>query len=182
LEKIHYTLQFSNANLKYFSIGSNGVIVMPCKFYSKGYVMHNATDQIMVEAAPEQSWRVLTDLARLPEWYVPAQSIKILSDGPVRKDWKFELPVKTLSGIVLSALGVVIHFDPSQRTIIWHGQAMGITGDSRWQIVDTGDGRSRIDHTFEGEGWLMFLSQKLGRNRLTVRKRLTNLKRIIEND
>jgi len=144
--------------------------------------MHRATDQITVDAPAAQSWRVLTDLARLPDWYVPAQSINILSEGPVRQGWQFELPVKTLSGIVLGALGTVIHFDPARRTIVWHGQAPGITGDSRWQIVDTGDGQSRIDHTFEGRGWLMFLSQKLGRNRLTVRKRLTNLKRLIENE
>jgi hypothetical protein len=59
---------------------------------------------------------------------------------------------------------------------------MGIAGDSRWRIVATKDGTARIEHTFEGNGWLLFLSQKLGRNKQTVRKRLKNLKALIEKE
>ena len=69
--------------------------------------MHSATDTIEVKATPEQTWQILSDLPRLPEWYVPAQSIKIMSAGPVREGWQFTLAVKTLSGLVLDALGTV---------------------------------------------------------------------------
>lgn len=142
--------------------------------------MHSATESIDVAATPEQTWRVLTDLKRLPEWYVPAQRIKILTDGPVREGWQFVLAVKTWSGVVLEALGTVKEFDPQQKSITWRGQATGIAGDSRWQIVAADDGCAQINHTFQGQGWLMFLSQKLGRNRLTVQKRLLNLKQLVE--
>jgi len=142
--------------------------------------MHSATESIKVKATPEQTWQVLTDLNRLPEWYVPAQRIKILTTGPVREGWQFVLAVKTLSGIVLDALGAVKEFDPQARVITWRGQARGIAGDSRWHVVPTEDGYAQINHTFQGKGWLMFLSQKLGRNRMTVRKRLLNLKNLVE--
>lgn len=144
--------------------------------------LHSATDTIEIEAAPEESWRVLSNLNRLPEWYVPAQRINVLTDGPVREGWQFVLAVKTLSGLVLDAVGTVKVFDPQARVITWRGQATGISGDSRWQVSATENGHTRIDHTFQGQGWLMFLSQKLGRNRLTVRKRLENLKRLIEQE
>ena len=144
--------------------------------------MHSATDTIEIEATPEQTWRVLSNLRRLPEWYVPAQHIKILTDGPVREEWQFVLAVKTLSGLVLDALGTVKEFNPQAHAITWRGKAMGIAGDSRWQVVPAENGHARINHTFQGQGWLMFLSQKLGRNRLTVRKRLENLKRLVEQD
>ena len=142
--------------------------------------MHSATDSIEVKATPEQTWQVLSDLRRLPEWYVPAQRITVVTDGPVREGWQFVLAVKTLSGLVLDALGTVKEFDPQHKSITWRGQAMGIAGDSRWQIVPAENGQARINHTFQGNGWLMFLSQKLGRNSLTVHKRLTNLKHLIE--
>ena len=144
--------------------------------------MHQATESIEVEATPEQTWQILANLHRLPEWYVPAQHIKVLTDGPVREGWQFNLGVKTLVGLVLQALGTVSEFDPSARTITWRGQAQGIAGDSRWRVVANGHGHARIVHTFAGQGWLMFLSQKLGRNRLTVRRRLENLKRLVETE
>lgn len=142
--------------------------------------MHSATDTINVKATAEQTWQVLSDLERLPEWYVPAQTIKVITDGPVRENWQFILAVKTLSGIVLDALGTVKEFDPERKVITWRGQARGIAGDSRWQVVSTKNGGSQIKHTFQGKGWLMFLSQTLGRNRMTVRKRLSNLKNLVE--
>ena len=142
--------------------------------------LHSATDTIQVEASPEQTWSVLSDLKRLPEWYTPAQTIKIITDGPVREGWQFVLAVRTLSGLVLDAVGAVKEFDPDNRTITWQGRAPGISGDSRWQVLPTADGQAQINHTFQGRGWLMFLSQKLGRNRLTVHKRLENLKNLIE--
>ena len=144
--------------------------------------MHSATDTIDVNATVEETWQVLSNLRRLPEWYVPAQTIKVITEGPVRKNWQFVLAVKTLSGIVLDALGTVKEFDAEHKVIVWRGQATGIAGDSRWQVVSTNNGHSQIHHTFEGQGWLMFLSQKLGRNRMTVRKRLTNLKELVETE
>lgn len=142
--------------------------------------MHSATESIEVNATPEQTWQVLADLKRLPEWYVPAQQIKIVTEGPVRQGWQFILAVRTWSGVVLDALGTVKEFDPQRKSITWRGQATGIAGDSHWTITPTEQGTARIDHTFQGQGWLMFLSQKLGRNRLTVQKRLANLKRLVE--
>jgi carbon monoxide dehydrogenase subunit G len=142
--------------------------------------LHHATDTIHVNATPQQTWQVLSNLHRLPEWYVPAQRIKVLTEGPVTVGWQFNLAVRTLSGIVLNALGTVKEFDPGRRIITWRGQALGIAGDSRWQVVEAGDDQARIEHTFEGSGWLMFLSQKLGRNKLTVHKRLENLKSLVE--
>ena len=144
--------------------------------------MHSATESIEVKATPEQTWQVLSDLSRLPEWYVPAQNIEILTEGPVREGWQFLLAVRTLSGLVLKALGTVKEFDPLHRRITWRGQATGIAGDSRWQINSTADGYAKINHTFEGTGWLMFLSQTLGRNSQTVRKRLANLKKLAEQE
>jgi uncharacterized protein YndB with AHSA1/START domain len=142
--------------------------------------LHSATESIEVKATPEQTWQVLTDLRRLPEWYVPAQQIRVLTDGPVREGWQFVLAVKTWAGLVLEALGTVKEFDPQQKSITWRGQATGIAGDSRWQITPAANGYAQINHTFQGQGWLMFLSQKLGRNRRAVRLRLANLKGLVE--
>jgi carbon monoxide dehydrogenase subunit G len=142
--------------------------------------VHTATDTIEIQATPEQTWQILSDLKRLPEWYVPAQKIKIVTEGPVQEGWRFILAVKTLSGLVLNAIGTVKEFDAANKSITWHGQAMGIAGDSRWQVMPAENGRARINHTFQGNGWLMFLSQKLGRNSLTVRRRLLNLKNLVE--
>jgi hypothetical protein len=144
--------------------------------------LYSATETIDVKATPEQTWAVLSNLHRLPEWYVPAQHIKIISEGPVREGWQFILAVRTMAGLVLDALGTVKEFDPRSKSITWRGEATGIAGDGRWQIVPTAEGYARIEHTFAGQGWLMFLSQKLGRNRLTVQKRLTNLKRLAEQE
>lgn len=141
---------------------------------------HHATESITVAATPEQTWQILADLRRLPNWYVPAQGITILTPGPVREGWQFSLAVKTWVGVVLDAMGTVTVFDPAAHRIVWRGEAKGITGDSSWQVVSTSDGQAQIQHTFAGQGWLMFLSQTLGRNRMTVRKRLENLKQLIE--
>lgn len=143
--------------------------------------MH-ATESIDVQATPEQTWQVLSNLERLPEWYVPAQRIERLTEGAVREGWQFNLAVKTLPGIVLKALGTVTLVDSAAHTIVWQGQALGISGDSRWQIVPHGEGQARINHTFEGQGWLMFLSHTSGRNRLTVQRRLANLKQLVERE
>ena len=150
--------------------------------FEREKILHSATDTIEINASPEKTWQVLSNLHRLPEWYVPAQHIKIITEGPVRENWQFVLAVKTLSGLVLNALGTVKEFDPQQHVITWRGKAAGIEGDSRWQVVANGNGLARIEHTFEGEGWLMFLSQKLGRNKMTVRKRLENLKSLVEQE
>ena len=144
--------------------------------------MHRASDTIHVNATPDQVWRVLSNLHRLPEWYVPAQYIEIITDGPVRENWQFILAVRTMSGVVLDALGTVKELEPGQRLICWSGKATGIAGDSRWQVVAAEDGTARIEHTFEGNGWLLFIAQKLGRNKLTVRKRLNNLKALVEKE
>ena len=98
----------------------------------------------------------------------------------MRKHWQFNLAVRTISGNVLNALGTVKQFDPARKTITWYGQATGISGDSCWEVVGAENGYSRINHTFQGQGWLMFLSQKLGRNPKTVHQRLANLKRLVE--
>jgi hypothetical protein len=145
-------------------------------------MVHSATETIEVHATAKQTWQVLSNLRRLPEWYVPAQSIRIITAGPVRVNWQFVLAVRTLSGLVLAAKGTVKEFDPQLRVITWRGQAMGIAGDSRWEVATSSNGHSRIKHTFQGSGWLMFLSQKLGRNRMTVRNRLTNLKKLVERE
>jgi hypothetical protein len=142
--------------------------------------MHHADDSIEVNATPDQTWQVLSNLRRLPEWYVPAQRIQVLTSGPVKEGWQFLLAVKTLSGLVLNATGTVTEFNADTRSITWRGQAPGISGDSRWTISPAAGTQTRISHSFQGQGWLMFLSQKLGRNRMTVRKRLANLKILVE--
>jgi len=142
--------------------------------------VYYATDSIEVRATPEQTWQILSDLRRLPQWYVPAQSIKVVTDGPVREGWQFILAVKTLPGLILKAVGTVNEFDPSKRIITWHGRAMGISGNSRWQVLPTAGGFTQIKHTFEGRGWLMFLSQKSGRNHFTVQRRLVNLRNLAQ--
>jgi hypothetical protein len=145
--------------------------------------VYTETAIIEVEASPEQVWQVLSDLRRLPEWYVPSQAIDVLSDGPIQPGWQFDLSVRTLAGIVLSAIGTVKIFDPDRRRIVWRGRATGIEGDSRWEVLSGPQtGQAQIRHTFAGRGWLFFLSYKLGRNALTLQGRLANLKALIEHE
>lgn len=141
--------------------------------------MYTAHDQIEIKASPEQVFEVLANLARLPEWYVPSEGIDILTTGPVALDWQFNLQVRTLGGVLLNALGTVKLFNLEQHAITWHGKTWGIEGDSCWQAYPQ-QNHTLLKHTFQGSGWMLFLSKTLGRNRMTVRKRLTNLKKLVE--
>ena len=116
------------------------------------------TESIEIQATADQVWQVLSNLPRLPEWYVPAQWMRVLTDGPVRPEWQFVLGVKTLPGFVLDALGTVTTYDADTRTIIWRGKAMGIEGDSQWRVTETETGHAKLEHIFSGQGWLFFLS------------------------
>ncbi|MEM7033844.1 MAG: SRPBCC family protein [Chloroflexota bacterium] len=144
--------------------------------------MTHPTESIDIQASADQVWQTLSDLPRLPEWYVPSQWIRVLTDGPVRPSWQFTLGVKTLPGFVLDALGTVTTCDAQSRTIIWRGKAMGIEGDSRWQVTETTSGRAKLEHTFAGQGWLFFLSVNTGRNQLIMQQRLQNLKALVESE
>lgn len=137
-------------------------------------------ETITIHATPDQVWQILSDLPRLPEWYVPAQWIRVLTDGPVVPKWQFILGVKTLPGFVLNALGTVRVYNAETRTIVWRGQAMGIAGDSQWQVTETSHGTAQLTHTFAGQGWLFFLSVRTGRNQLIMQQRLQNLKALVE--
>ena len=142
--------------------------------------MSHPPETIDIHATPQQVWSVLTDLSRLPEWYVPAQRITLLTEGPVREGWQFRLAVKTLPGIVLNALGTVKLFDPQTYQITWHGKTLGIRGDSVWRIHEIVGGRAQLSHSFHASGWLYLLSDKSGRNAQTLRRRLANLKGLVE--
>ena len=144
--------------------------------------MTHPTETIIINATPNQVWQVLSDLPRLPEWYVPSQWIRVLTDGPVKPEWQFSLGVKTLPGFVLDALGTVKVCDADSRTIVWRGKALGIEGDSQWQVTETEAGKAQLAHTFAGKGWLFFLSVNTGRNQLIMQQRLHNLKRLVEQD
>ncbi len=143
--------------------------------------MYTSQYQIEINASPEQVFRTLSNLHRLPEWYVPSEEINVLSNGPVAKGWQFHLGVRTLGGVLLKALGTVTNFKPEDYAITWSGKALGIEGNSRWQAVPQ-NGHTLLEHTFEGTGWMLFLSKKLGRNDMTVQKRLSNLKALVEKE
>jgi hypothetical protein len=143
--------------------------------------VYTAEDQIIIRATPTQVFRILADLRRLPEWYVPAESIDILQDGPLKPGWQFRLGVRTLGGFPLQALGTVLIYQPQSHELVWRGQSLGIQGNSRWQAQPQGN-QTCLKHTFTGTGWMLFLSNMLGRNTMTVRARLANLKALIENE
>ena len=143
--------------------------------------MYTAEDQIIIRATPTQVFRTLADLHRLPEWYVPAQSIDILQEEPLRPGWQFRLGVRTLGGFPLQALGTVLIYHPDSLELVWRGQSLGIKGNSSWLAQPYGN-ETCLKHTFIGSGWMLFLSKLLGRNLMTVRARLANLKALVEKD
>lgn len=138
-----------------------------------------ASVEITIAQPADAVFSLLCDLRRLPEWYEPAQAIEILTPGPVQVDWQFVLTVQTLGGISLKALGTVTTYQPENRLVIWHGQTMGIQGDSRWQVLADGP-QARVQHSFTGRGWMLWLSNKLDRHESTLMARLENLKRLSE--
>lgn len=135
---------------------------------------------IDINATPNQVWQTLTDLRRLPEWYVPSQWIKVLTEGPVSEGWQFVGGVRTLAGLELEAVGTIKEFSAETRRIVWHGKALGIEGLSEWQITPIENGRAQLEHSFWGHGWLYFLSAKTGRNQFIMQQRLNNLKQLVE--
>jgi hypothetical protein len=143
--------------------------------------VYTAQDQIIIQATPSQVFQVLSDLHRLPEWYVPAESIILLGEGPLEPGRQFRLTVRTLGGIPLQALGTVLTYQPEAGTLIWRGQSLGISGDSCWQALPQ-NGQTSLKHTFAGSGWMLLLSKLLGRNIMTVRARLANLKNLVETE
>jgi len=141
--------------------------------------LYTSSAEIEIQATPKQVFTILSDLSHLPEWYVPAQAIHPHQETPLKPGWQFYLMVRTLGGIVLRALGTVKTYDPDNYHITWHGQALGIQGDSQWQ-VQIQNNKTLVTHTFTGTGWMLALSHFLGRHHQTLAMRLTNLKRLVE--
>lgn len=143
--------------------------------------MHTAEVEIEIQANPAQTFQILSDLPRLPEWYVPSHGIDILSEGPVRPGWQFNLQVHTLGGIRLDALGEVLDINPGKHLLSWHGKTLGIEGDSVWEVNPAGQ-YSTVRHRFTGQGWMLLFARLMGRHENTLFQRLQNLKKLVEHE
>lgn len=133
---------------------------------------------IDIHAPPSAIWRVLSDLTRLPEWYYPSQRVHVPDDGPVAPGKPFVLWIRTAAGVIVRAPGEILEVEP-ERLLKWRGQASGIAATATWTLAPQ-DGHTRLTHEFAGGGWMMFLSTLTGHAPQTARKRLENLKRVVE--
>ena len=135
-------------------------------------------ESIDIDAPPPQVWRVLSDLSRLPEWYFPSRRVELLDGGAARPGMQFVLWIRTAAGIDVRAPGEIIQVEP-ERVLRWRGRSTGIAATAAWGLAPL-DGRTRLTHEFAGGGWMMLLSTLTGRAPRTARKRLENLKRVVE--
>lgn len=139
---------------------------------------HQYTDSIDIAAPPAAVWRVLSDLARLPEWYYPSRRARVLGPLPVMPGTRFVLWIRTATGVEVEAPGEIIALEPG-RLLRWRGTSLGIAATATWMLAPNGAG-TRMTHEFAGAGWMMLLSRISGRAPITAAKRLEGLKRVVE--
>jgi uncharacterized protein YndB with AHSA1/START domain len=135
-------------------------------------------ESILVHASPAGVWRVLSDLSRLPEWYYPSRRVQLPGSRNAQAGAQFVLWIRTAAGIVVRAPGEVLQVEP-ERLLQWRGRSSGIAATATWTLAPQ-DGQTRLTHEFAGGGWMMLLSTLSGRAPRTARKRLENLKRVVE--
>jgi uncharacterized protein YndB with AHSA1/START domain len=141
---------------------------------------HSYTGSILIDASPAEVWRVLSDLSRLPEWYFPSRRVQVLDGAQARAGALFVLWIRTAAGIDVRAPGKVLQVEPA-RLLQWRGRSTGISATATWRLNAQG-AQTCLTHEFAGSGWMMFLSTLTGRAPHTTRKRLENLKRLVEVD
>jgi uncharacterized protein YndB with AHSA1/START domain len=139
---------------------------------------HRYTHSIEIHATPAAVWRVLSDLSRLPEWYVPCQRVESLDAGSVRVGTQFVLRIRTAVGVELLAPGEILAVE-HERLLKWRGRTRGIAATATW-ILTPQNGHTLLTHEFAGGGWMMQLSVWTGRAPKTALRRLEGLKKVVE--
>lgn len=139
---------------------------------------HQYSHSIDIDAPPEEVWRVLSDLARLPAWYFPSRRVHLPDDSPVAPGKRFVLWIRTAAGIEVEAPGEILAVE-APRMLRWRGRSSGIAATATWRLSPM-DGRTTLTHEFAGGGWMMLLSVLSGRAPQTARRRLEGLKRLVE--
>jgi len=143
-----------------------------------GWFNHTYNDSILIDASPAEVWRVLSDLSRLPEWYFPSRRVQLLDGTQAQAGAKFVLWVRTAAAIDLRAPGAVLQSEPA-RLLQWRGRSAGISATATWRL-NAQSAKTCLTHEFAGSGWMLLLSTLTGRAPRTARKRLENLKRLVE--
>jgi len=136
------------------------------------------TDSILIAATPAEVWRVLSDLSRLPDWYYPSRRVQLEDGNIAHEGAQFVLWIRTAVGIVVRARWDVLQVEPERR-LKWRGKSSGIAATATWTLTPQ-DGQTKLTHKFAGGGWMMLLSALTGRAPQPARRRLENLKRIVE--
>ncbi len=72
----------------------------------------------------------------------------------------------------------VLQVEP-EKLLKWRGRPSGIAATATWTLTPQ-DEQTILTHEFAGGGWMMLLSTLTGRAPQTARKRLENLKRVVE--
>ncbi|MCU0433021.1 MAG: SRPBCC family protein [Bacteroidia bacterium] len=112
---------------------------------------------ILIHAAPEKVWKVLTDINRWPNWYSPisqaALKDSLAADAAFR--WK-------MNGTSIQSQ---LHTVKENELFGWTGQAMGTVAIHNWTFIAE-DGKTRVEVDESMDGFMAKLFSKMLRKNL----------------
>jgi uncharacterized protein YndB with AHSA1/START domain len=115
------------------------------------------TNQILIQATPEQVWAVLTDVNRWPEWNtkITRASLKTTASLGSTFDWK-------VNGARIHS---TLHTVQANRLFGWSGTTFGGSAIHNWRLEPTADGGTVVHVEESMQGWLVGLfKQKMNRD------------------
>jgi hypothetical protein len=117
------------------------------------------TTSILIKAAPEKVWEVLTDFESYPSWNPFIRSLT----GDVATGKKIRVTLHPPGGSAMTFKPKVLAFDPSHE-FCWLGHLWikGLfDGEHRFVLQDNGDGTTLFLHSEHFGGILLPLFQKM---------------------
>lgn len=96
-----------------------------------------------VDAPREVVWSVLTAWERQPDWMLDAKSVEVITPQRTGVGVTIRCPTNLLGVTVEDVMRVTDWHEPDRLAVVHLGSI--ITGAGAFELVDLGDGRSRID-------------------------------------
>lgn len=133
---------------------------------------------ILISARQEAVWKILSDVARWPEWLPTITSLEPLDGAPLQVRARYKILQPKLS----PATWVVTELDPPRR-FVWESRRPGVVSAGDHVIEEMDDENVRVTLRLEFTGFLsglvasMFGSLTQG----NIEKEAQTLKRMVEN-
>jgi len=105
-------------------------------------------ESVHVDAAPEQVWRVVSDVTRMGEWSPECRKVVLLGGGPVREGLRM-VGVNRRGVVVWPTLSTVVRLEPG-RVVAWRTRESAAT----WTYeLEPADGGTRLTGSRDLDGF-----------------------------